>query len=167
MGRYVSTISPWSSVATHCRDSCRTRKVSSPKLISVPGYATPHSLLDKTRSKLTVAELKLKQLESELADLKIEADEKNKGRLECGVAYPGTGPHGRGADLLGSPNPAADNGPPPGADQNLAVAVDIAVRGVHRPQLSGEARAGHTGQRGLLHREHQLPGGWVCRFSRT
>ena len=48
------------------------------------------SLLDKTRSKLTVAELKLKQLESELADLKIEADEKNKGRLECGVAYPGT-----------------------------------------------------------------------------
>lgn len=48
------------------------------------------SLLDKTRSKLMVAELKLKQLESELADLKIEADEKNKGRLECGVAYPGT-----------------------------------------------------------------------------
>ena len=48
------------------------------------------SLLDKTRSKLTVAELKLKQLESELADLKIEADEKNKGRLECGIAYPGT-----------------------------------------------------------------------------
>lgn len=48
------------------------------------------SLLDKTRSKLMVAELKLKQLESELADLKIEAEEKNKGRLECGVAYPGT-----------------------------------------------------------------------------
>ena len=48
------------------------------------------SLLDKTRSKLTVAELKLKQLESELADLKIEADEKNKGRLECGIAYSGT-----------------------------------------------------------------------------
>ena len=48
------------------------------------------SLLDKTRSKLMVAELKLKQLESELADLKIEADEKNKGRLECGIAYPGT-----------------------------------------------------------------------------
>ena len=48
------------------------------------------SLLDKTRMKLSLAELKLKQLESELADLRVEAEEQNTGRLECGVAYPGT-----------------------------------------------------------------------------
>ena len=48
------------------------------------------SLLDKTRMKLSLAELKLKQLESELADIRIEAEEQNTGRLECGVAYPGT-----------------------------------------------------------------------------
>lgn len=47
-------------------------------------------LLEKTRMKLSVAELKLKQLESELADIRIEAEESNAGRLECGLAYPGT-----------------------------------------------------------------------------
>lgn len=47
-------------------------------------------LLDKTRAKLAVTELKLRQLESELADIKIEAEGKNNGRLECGIAYPGT-----------------------------------------------------------------------------
>lgn len=47
-------------------------------------------LLEKTRMKLSVAELKLKQLESELADIRIEAEESNTGRLECGIAYPGT-----------------------------------------------------------------------------
>ena len=49
-----------------------------------------NSLLDKTRAKLTVAELKLKQLETELTDIKIETEEQNRGRLECGIAYPGT-----------------------------------------------------------------------------
>lgn len=48
------------------------------------------SLLDKTRMKLSLAELKLKQLESELADIRIETEENNTGRLECGIAYPGT-----------------------------------------------------------------------------
>lgn len=47
-------------------------------------------LLEKTRMKLSVAELKLKQLESELADIRIETEESNTGRLECGIAYPGT-----------------------------------------------------------------------------
>ena len=37
------------------------------------------SLLDKTRMKLSLAELKLKQLESELADLRVEAEEQNTG----------------------------------------------------------------------------------------
>ena len=46
--------------------------------------------MDKTRAKLAVTELKLRQLESELADIKIEAEGKNNGRLECGIAYPGT-----------------------------------------------------------------------------
>ena len=48
------------------------------------------SLLDKTRTKLTVAELKLKQLESDLEDIQIVTEEQNKGRLEYGIAYPGT-----------------------------------------------------------------------------
>lgn len=47
-------------------------------------------LLDKTRAKLAVTELKLRQLENELADIKVEAEGKNNGRLECGIAYPGT-----------------------------------------------------------------------------
>ena len=40
------------------------------------------SLLDKTRMKLSLAELKLKQLESELADIRIEAEEQNTGQLD-------------------------------------------------------------------------------------
>ena len=40
--------------------------------------------------KLSLAELKLKQLESELADIRIETEENNTGRLECGIAYAGT-----------------------------------------------------------------------------
>lgn len=47
-------------------------------------------LLEKNRMKLSVAELKLKQLESELADIRIETEGSNTGRLECGIAYPGT-----------------------------------------------------------------------------
>ena len=34
--------------------------------------------------------MKLKQLETELTDIKIETEEQNRGRLECGIAYPGT-----------------------------------------------------------------------------
>lgn len=47
------------------------------------------SLLGKARIKLSMAELKLKQLEEKLAEQK-EQEEKDGGRLECGVAYPGT-----------------------------------------------------------------------------
>lgn len=47
-------------------------------------------LLEKTRMRLSVAELKLRQLESDLADIRIETEESNTGRLECGIAYPGT-----------------------------------------------------------------------------
>ena len=32
----------------------------------------------------------IKQLETELTDIKIETEEQNRGRLECGIAYPGT-----------------------------------------------------------------------------
>ncbi len=48
------------------------------------------SLLSKTRMKLSVAELKLKQLEEDLDNIKIELMEKEHGRLECAVLYPGT-----------------------------------------------------------------------------
>lgn len=49
------------------------------------------SLLGKNRMKLSVAELKLKQLDSDLETKKVpQQKEKNSGRLECGVAYPST-----------------------------------------------------------------------------
>ena len=51
---------------------------------------TKSSILGKTRMKLSVAELKLKQLEEDLADIKLTLEEKESGRLECSTAYPGT-----------------------------------------------------------------------------
>ena len=51
------------------------------------------SLLSKTKMKLSVAELKLKQLDEDLADAREELkDQKDQdsGRMECGVAYAGT-----------------------------------------------------------------------------
>lgn len=48
------------------------------------------SLLGKTRMKISVAELKLKQMEEDLNAMKAELKEKDSGRLECSVAYPGT-----------------------------------------------------------------------------
>lgn len=48
------------------------------------------SLLGKTRMKLSVAELKLKQLEEDLDAIKAEAKDRDTGRLECSIAYPGT-----------------------------------------------------------------------------
>ena len=49
------------------------------------------SLLGKTRMKLSVAELKLKQLEEDLNAAKAELKDKDdSGRLECSIAYPGT-----------------------------------------------------------------------------
>ena len=53
---------------------------------------TKSSLMGKVRMKISVTELKLKQLEEELADNKAGQKEKEKesGRLECGVAYAGT-----------------------------------------------------------------------------
>ena len=47
------------------------------------------SLLSKTRMKLTVTEHKLRQLEEDMPQPDAAA-KKNNGRLECGVAYPGT-----------------------------------------------------------------------------
>ena len=48
------------------------------------------SLLGKVRMKLSVAELKLKQLEEELAKGTDEEEKESSGRLECGIAYAGT-----------------------------------------------------------------------------
>ena len=48
------------------------------------------SLLGKLRMKMSVSELKLRQMEDDLMDIKLELNEKNDGRLECGIAYPGT-----------------------------------------------------------------------------
>ena len=43
---------------------------------------TKSSILSKTRMKLSVAELKLKQLEEDLADIKLTLKETESGRLE-------------------------------------------------------------------------------------
>ena len=51
---------------------------------------TKSSILGKTRMKLSVAELKLKQLEEDLVDIKQTLKETESGRLECSHAYPGT-----------------------------------------------------------------------------
>ena len=59
------------------------------KLEAQVDSASKVSLMDKTRAKLSVTELKLRQLESELADIKISAEERDSGRLECGIIYPG------------------------------------------------------------------------------
>lgn len=48
------------------------------------------SLLSKTRMKLSVAELKRKQLEAEMANSKVPPGEKDSARMECGIAYAGT-----------------------------------------------------------------------------
>lgn len=47
------------------------------------------TLLSKARMKLSVAELKLKQLDDALAEAK-EKEEEESGRMECGVAFVGT-----------------------------------------------------------------------------
>lgn len=60
------------------------------KLECQPDSAVRSSLLGKTRMKLSVAELKLKQLEEDLAELKLTPDEVESGRLECSIAHPGT-----------------------------------------------------------------------------
>jgi len=48
------------------------------------------SLLSKTRMKLSVAELKRKQLEAEMTNTKTPPGEKDSARMECGIAYAGT-----------------------------------------------------------------------------
>ncbi|MCI8554006.1 MAG: DUF342 domain-containing protein, partial [Clostridiales bacterium] len=48
------------------------------------------SLLDKTRAKLSISEFKLQQLENKLTDVNRNPEQKDGGRLECSIAYPGT-----------------------------------------------------------------------------
>ncbi len=60
------------------------------KLESQPESQVKTSLLQKIQARISVAELKLKHLENELAQEKGVLDDPDGGRLECGVAYPGT-----------------------------------------------------------------------------
>lgn len=48
------------------------------------------SLLGKLRIKMSAADMKMRQLEEDLMDIKIDLEEKGAGRLECGIAYAGT-----------------------------------------------------------------------------
>jgi len=48
------------------------------------------TLLGKARMKLSVAELKLKQLDEDLTASKENLKDQDSGRMECGVAYAGT-----------------------------------------------------------------------------
>lgn len=60
------------------------------KLENQPDSPVKSSLQEKTRTKLMGSELKLQQLENDLADIGTKPGEKAGGRLECGIAYPGT-----------------------------------------------------------------------------
>ena len=61
------------------------------KMECQPDSPIKDSMLGKLRMKLSAAELKLRQLEDDLMDInKAELEEKGSGRLECGIAYPGT-----------------------------------------------------------------------------
>ena len=60
------------------------------KLECQPDSQVKSSLLSKIRSKLSAVEMKLAQLEGDLTGVEQGAEEKNRGRLECSVAYPGT-----------------------------------------------------------------------------
>ena len=64
------------------------------KLECQPDNPIKTSLLSKTKIKLAAAELKLHQMEESIEQEESEdpkaAEEKKKGRLECGMAYPGT-----------------------------------------------------------------------------
>lgn len=66
-------------------------EVALEKLECQPDSPVKNSLLSKTKLKLTAAELKLQQLEEVLeARAAQPAEEKQGGKLECGVAYPRT-----------------------------------------------------------------------------
>ena len=62
------------------------------KLECQPDSPMKSSLLSKTKIRLAAARMKLKQLEESGEALQAErgAEEKETGRLECGIAYPGT-----------------------------------------------------------------------------
>ncbi|MCI8870830.1 MAG: DUF342 domain-containing protein [Lawsonibacter sp.] len=60
------------------------------KLECQPDNPVKTNQLSKIRVKLSTAELKLRQLEDELAEITAGQDQKNEGRLECGIAYAGT-----------------------------------------------------------------------------
>ena len=51
---------------------------------------TKSSLLSKTRMKLSVAGLKLRQLDEEQPAVQLPTENRDKGRMECGIVYPGT-----------------------------------------------------------------------------
>lgn len=70
------------------KQELRTLEVERETLECQPDSPVKDSLLSKLRMKLSTAELKLKQLEDNLLD--IEESPNEDGRLECGVAYPGT-----------------------------------------------------------------------------
>lgn len=72
------------------RKELKDLEIELEKLECQPDSAVRSSLLGKTRMKLSVAELKLKQLEEDLSGIKLTQKDVESGRLECSVAYPGT-----------------------------------------------------------------------------
>lgn len=60
------------------------------KLESQPDSPAKSSLMGKLRMKMSVSELKLKQLDEDLAEAKTQQPDKDSGRMECGIVYPGT-----------------------------------------------------------------------------
>lgn len=72
------------------RKEMKDLEVELEKLECQPDSKTKTSLLQKAHARVSVIDLKLKHLESELSGLKKDPFELDTGRLECGIAYPGT-----------------------------------------------------------------------------
>lgn len=68
----------------------RDLKAEQEKLACQVDSPSKSGLLGKVRMKVSVAEHKLKQLEAEIEESKGKPKEKESGKLECSVAYPGT-----------------------------------------------------------------------------
>ena len=74
----------------YVREKMKKQALELEKLEEQPDSPAKSSLMGKLRMKMSVSELKLKQLEEDLAEAKLHQSEKDSGRMECGIAYPGT-----------------------------------------------------------------------------
>ena len=82
---------PWSYFERELlRREMKEIEMEMEKLECQPESTARASLLKKARARLSVVEMKLKHLQSELDEMKVNPYEMDMGRLECSIAYAGT-----------------------------------------------------------------------------